>query len=188
MNRNGFTLIEVLAAMALLTAALGMLWTAWISANDTVQALERKSAATDAAIHGMARIVQELRSASRASLAALPGGEIRFQIPEDLDGNGLPVDSRGVPEYGPPRRIGRDHTDMNGDGFTSTQLVLESGDNVTVLLSGLSPDADAGSESADFWLDLRDEGVHVTLRIQRKTRRHGSMPATASQLVVPRNP
>lgn len=193
MRRDGFSLIEVLTATALLAAALGMVWGAWISANDTSEALDRKTAGTDATVYALAGITRELRQASASSLPALPGAEITYRIPEDRDGNGLPVDGTGAPELGEPRRIGRDLQDANGDGIRATQLVLEHDGTIEVLANGLIEDETGGANGSaqplrGIWFEPHDGGVLATIRVAGNTRRNIRIPAVASQQITPRNP
>lgn len=187
MRRDGFTLIEVLAACALLTAALAMLWGAWLHANDTAEALDRKSSATDTTVYALGRITRELRAASRVSLSELPAAELTYRVPEDLDDNGLPVDAKGDPEWGAPRRIGRDHNDANRDGLAAHQVVLEQAAKVQVLANGLIEDG-PGADAHGLWFEARDGGILVTLRVSERTRRNREIPAVAAQLIMPRNP
>jgi len=183
MGRDGFSLIEMLTACALLTAALGMIWTVWISAGDTAEVLGRKANATDDTVRAMAIMTRELRATSLAQLSPLPADEVTYRIPEDSDGNGLPVDANGLPEWGAPRRIGRDHNDANGDGLTETQLVLEQGGAVAVLANGLLP-----AEEPGVWFEARDGGVLVTVAVASHTRRKLPVAARAVQQITPRNP
>lgn len=186
MRRDGFTLIEVLTACALLTAALGMIWTVWIGAGDTAEVLGRKANATDATVHAMATLTRELRATSLAQLSPLPADEVTYRIPVDLDGNGLPVDAKGMPEWSAPRRIGRDYSDANGDGFTDTQLVLERDDGVEVLANGLLPPGDDAGRGV--WFEREDGGVLATVAVSTTTRRKQPVAARAVQQITPRNP
>lgn len=186
MRRNGFTLIEMLAAAALLTAALGMIWTVWIGANDAAEILGRKANATDATVHAMAVITRELRATALVQVSELPAGEVQYRLPEDVDGNGLPVDAAGAPEWGAPRRIGRDYNDVNHDGFTDTQLVLAWEGGATVLANGLLP-ANA-EDGKGIWFEARDGGILVTVAVSSTSRRNLAISARAVQLVTPRNP
>ncbi|MBX3178106.1 MAG: prepilin-type N-terminal cleavage/methylation domain-containing protein [Candidatus Hydrogenedentes bacterium] len=191
MRRSGFTLIEMLAAISLLTAALGMIWGAWLQASATADVLERKTDATDRAVHAMARISRELRAASRASLSALPAAEIAYRIPEDLDANGLPIDADGMPEWSGPRRIGRDYNDANGDGFTASQLILEHPGGVDVIANGLpaaEPPGVSPSGNPGIWFEARDGGILVQLEVVCLTRRAREVPARVAQFIALRNP
>ena len=76
MRRDGFTLIEVLAASALLTAALAMIWQAWMMANSTSDVIGKKLDSTVASAHALAIFGRELRQASRASLSPLPSATL----------------------------------------------------------------------------------------------------------------
>ena len=193
MRRDGFTLIEMLVATVLISAALTMIWGAWISANDTAEVLDRKMTGTAATAQAMARIARELRPASRNSISALPAGEVTYRIPEDLDGNGLAVDAAGAPEWGSTRRIGRDHQDANSDGFTVNQLVLQHDGVVEVLATGLTVDETEdnnqnGRLDFGFWVEAQGQGVQVTIRTVGKTRRNLEIPAAVAQQITPRNP
>ncbi len=188
MRRNGFTLIEILTAVALLTAALGMIWAVWLGANETAEVLGKKANGTDATVHALAMITRELRATSPSQLSDLPGEAVRYRVPEDRDGNALPVDGQGAIEWGPVHRIGRDYDDRNNDGFTESQLVLERDEVVEVLANGLLPPAKDGESGRGIWFEEQDGGVLVTIEVASTTRRKLTVAARAVQLVVPRNP
>lgn len=193
MRRDGFTLIEVLTASTLLIAALGMIWQAWMMANTTTDVLGRKLDATNASMGAMGIMEQELRLASFAQLSPLPAATIRYRIPEDADGDGLPVDASGKPEYGAERIITRDLEDANHDGISERQLVLIAGERVEVLANDLLPDESEdtngnGRVDRGIWFEAEGRGVMVHLNVSMKSARKLSLPGQAAQLVTPRNP
>ena len=96
MRRSGFTLIEMLAAISLLTAAPRDDLGAWLQASATADVLGKKTDATDRAITPWPESPRYVRS--RASLSALPAAGSPTD-PEDLDANGLPIDADGMPEW-----------------------------------------------------------------------------------------
>ena len=193
MRRDGFTLIEVLTASTLLIAALGMIWQAWMMANTTSDALGRKMDATNASARALNTIEHELRLASFSRLSPLPSATIRYHIPEDVDGNGLPVDASGKPEYGVERVIARDRNDANHDGISEDQLILISGDRVEVLANDLLPDETEdtngnGRLDRGIWFETDGRGVMIRLSVSMKTARKLTLAGQAAQLVTPRNP
>lgn len=193
MRRDGFTLIEVLTASTLLIAALGMIWQAWMMANTTTDVLGRKLDATTASVGAMTTLERELRLASFSQLSPLPSATIRYRIPEDVDGNGLPVDASGQPEYGTERVITRDLEDANHDGISEKQLVLITGDRVAVLTNELLPDESEdkngnGHLDHGIWFEAEGRGVQIHLNIAMKSARKLNLPGQVAQLVTPRNP
>ena len=193
MHRDGFTLIEVITASALLTAALAMIWQAWMMSNNTSDVIGRKMDATITTTHAFAVMNREIRMASFATLSPLPSDTLTFRAVEDLDGNGFSVDGTGQLEIGGVRTIARDHNDVNRDGFSSDQLLLISGDRVHVLANGLlddeTLDADGnGTLERGIWFEGQGQGVLITLRVVTKTTRKATLSGVASQLVTARNP
>jgi prepilin-type N-terminal cleavage/methylation domain-containing protein len=192
MRRDGFTLIEVIAASALLTAALAMIWQAWMMSNNTSDVIGRKMDATVTTAHAFAVMNREIRQAAFSTLSPLPSDSLSYRVVEDLDGNGFPVDSLGHVELGPVRTITRDHNDANKDGRASDQLVLISGDHVHVLANDLPADESTDSDGngvfeRGIWFEAQGQGVLVSLRVIATTSRDISMQGVGSQLVTPRN-
>ncbi len=193
MRRNGFTLIEVLTASALLTAALAMIWQAWMMANSTSDVIGKKLDSTIASAHALAIFGRELRQASRASLSPLPSATLSYRMVRDLDGNGLAVDALGQPELGAIHTLTRDHDDVNHDGLSSSQLVLIAGDHVEVLANGLVDDEVGdrngdGREDRGLWFEAEGEGVLITIGVSRRTARKITLANEDTLLVTPRNP
>jgi len=190
MARNGFSLIELMMATMLLTAALAMIWQVWLSAQDTVEVLGRKMTATEASIHGMGLMQRELRQASRASISPLPAASLTYRVVEERPDGGSPLDETGAPRLSEPRTITRDIDDANGDGIGESQLVLITAEGVTVLANGL-PDAtgpDPSVPDGGIWFEADGDGIRVRLVTSGKTRRKLELTATAETSIVPRNP
>ncbi len=183
MNRKGFTLIEMLVVVTLLTAALGMIWQAWLNADHTQAVLSNKITVTQSTVHGLARIRQELRGASRESLSPLPAQELRYRIP--LVGEEWPLDAQGGPQWSEERRITPDWEDMNGDGLRARQLLLVTGKGIEVLSNNL---AVGEGKSGGVWFEAENLGVTVGLRATETTRRGLTLQSVAAETIVPRNP
>ena len=188
MGRKGFTLIELLTATALLTAALGMVWQVWFSAGHTAQVIEKKMATTTGASHALAIMRRELRQSSRASWSSLPAERLTYRIPEDRDGDGLPLDAAGAPELSEERALTRDMEDANGDGITASQLVLITSSGVVVLANNLDVlDAD-NPESVGLRFTEDGGGLQVVLSLHMKTRRDLELRSAITEYIFPRNP
>jgi hypothetical protein len=147
----------------------------------------------------------ELRQSARASIVwnALPGPTITYRRAEDLDGNGTAVDVGGFLELGPLKTIQRDVGDANGDGRTTTQLVVIEGTDVTVLANGLLENEDVNangileaSEDGNnngvlergVWFEPFGAGIRITLQAQRSPGpRSPVMTSQLVEIVVPRN-
>ena len=190
MNRQGFTLIELMVVVSLLTIVVGTLFLLANSTGEAARVQEAKAASRDQVRNAMAPIVRELRQASTASINwnELPGSAITYRIPVDISGNGVPVNEAGQLELSPARRIGLDDEDINDDGFTDTQAVLtEDGVFMRVLASYLNPDDGAGGEPA-LWFEPVGQGIRVTVSA-RISAGPGSPPmrSTLQETVLPRN-
>ena len=190
MNRQGFTLIELMVVVSLLTIVVGTLFLLANSTGEAARVQEAKTASRDQVRNAMAPIVRELRQASTSSInwSELPGSAITYSIPVDISGNGHPVNEAGQLELSPVRRIGLDEDDINDDGLTDTQAVLtEDGVFLRVLASYLTPDGTGGGDPA-LWFEPVDQGIRVTVSAQISAGPgNPPMRSTLQETVLPRN-
>jgi len=202
MRRNGFTLIEVLFAVSLLTVATGALFGLAMGVKRTADAQEAAVRAQEEAGKALQRIVREVTGAASATLAPMPGPALSFQDVTDADGNGVALDKDGKVELTAPRTIRRENGDENADGVADNQLLLFRGDAVRVLCNGLSPNEDAngngvldpgedlnGNNRLDrgIWFESAGKAVRVTIDTQFADMYGHWFTATLSQDVAPRN-
>lgn len=194
----GVTLLELMVAMGILTAVMGVLFTFSLSVGDTAGIQNTKVIANDEARRALLAVVPRLRMAQTTTInkAQLPGDVLSFRMPQDLDGNGTAVNIGGDLELGGAITIKRDADDLNEDGKTLTQLILIDGDDVTVLANELSPDAGpapvAEGESepentAGFWAQEQGGSILVSIRTQGTSRRGHVIRQEFTELVDPRN-
>ena len=187
----GMTLLEVMFAVALLTVVVGTLFTFTISFSDTSEVYEIKATGQDEGRRALQIIVRDLHQAVRSSVNwdQLPGQTITYRIPEDIDGNGIPVNVDGALETGAMRTIGRDTDDLNNDGLSTEQIIITNGTALRVLANYVSPDQETSGNDGIF--DIADDingngqqdqgiffepfgnGVRVTIQVQGTTRRKG---------------
>lgn len=190
MNRQGFTLIEMMVVVSLLTIILGTLFVLANSTGEAARVQEAKTASRDQVRNAISPIVRELRQASASSInwSELPGSAITYRIPVDITGNGHPVDTAGQLELSPGRRIGLDDNDVNNDGLTETQAVLaEDGVFLGVLASYLTPDGAAGGDPA-LWFEPVGQGIRITVSAQVSAGPTSPpMRSTLQETVLPRN-
>ncbi len=204
-SEEGMTLIELMIVVAILTSVLGLLFLLGDNLQQSVAARETKVATQDDVRVAMQRIMLELRQSARASIPwnTLPGETISYQRAEDLDGNGTAVDIGGFLELGPQRTIQRDVNDANGDGRTTTQLVVIEGANATVLANGLLENEDANANGVldagedennngvlerGVWFESVGTGLRITLQAQRLPGpRSQVVTSQLTEIVVPRN-
>lgn len=197
-SQRGVTLIELMMAMSILTVVMGVLFTLSISIGDTAKLQDVKVVNNDEARRALQAVVPRLRQAQFSSVntGEMPGDVLRFQMPADLDGNGTAVNISGDLELGNPVTIQRDVDDANEDGVTDTQLVMISGDTVTVLANQLSPDPRpapvqvgeiAPENNAGFWVEQQNGGILLTIRTQGESRRGTLIRQQFTELVDPRN-
>lgn len=204
MKNAGFTLLEVMASVAILTIVTGMLFMLANTLNVSAASQEAKIAAQDEARQGMELVVGQLRQAAGSSLVGpFPGPSISYRVADDVDGNGSAVNASGNLELGPVRTIRRDTTDINGDGLTVTQLVRVEGATARVITNGLLPNEDInnnnvldGGEDANangvldrgLWFEPEGSGVRITIQAQRRVGRDRLfMNSTLTEIVIPRN-
>lgn len=197
----------------LLTAALGMIWHAWLSAQDTTQVIGKKISVTESAVHGMAQVQRELRQASMASLSPLPAASLQYRIVERDPESGRVVDAGGAVRLGELRTLTRDFEDANRDGIRESQLVLITAQGTKVLANNLHPataiearlrdiesdavrvisNRDRVTESSaemdnGIWFEADAGGIGIRLTISGETRRNLALSTTAAETVIPRNP
>lgn len=207
MRQAGFTLLEVMASVAILTIVSGMLFMLAGSLNAAALSQEAKMASQDEARQGMEFIARELRQAASSSIGGvLPGPALTYRVADDVDGLGLgaAVDIGGSIELRPARTLTRDLTDANGDGQTVTQLVcIENGAVIRVVTNGLIPNEDTNNNSAldggedansngvldrGIWFEQDGSGIRVTIQAQRRSGVRGQfMNSTLTEIIIPRN-
>lgn len=205
MNKRGFTLLELMISIAVLTLVTGALYAASMTLTRAARSQEAKTTTIDNAQNGMLLMVRNIRQADSASInwSALPGPVLAYRTPEDLDGNGTAVDIGVELELGPVRTLTRDTADLNGDGVTDSQLVLVEAGQVRVITNGLLPDEDVnlndvldtgedtngnGVLDHGLWFEQSGSGVRITLQAQEATSPQGGLVRTSLlENVIPRN-
>lgn len=190
MNRRGMTLLEIMVAITILTLILGSLFTVAQSLSETTKVQNARITAGDEARRGMQFLVKELRQASRQSIAwgDLPTTTLSYRVPVDADGNGSAVDVNGNIELSDPRTIQADADDLNGDGLTTSQLILIDGTTVRVLANNLTTggaDLTAGP-SGGIVFAQSGSGLEITIATEASAGKR-MMPSGFSETVVPRN-
>lgn len=193
-RNGGFTLLEIMVALAILTALMGVLFTLSIGLGDNAQLQELQALHDDEARATLLTIVPQLHQAAGASINwnQLPGPVLRYRVAEDISGNGYAVNAQGDLELGIERVIQRDVDDLNADGQTDNQLVLVVGDEVTVLANNLTPLPQTGNTAPGamvpgFWVEPRGTGVLVRLQFESHTRRDQPVRLDLEELIRPRN-
>jgi prepilin-type N-terminal cleavage/methylation domain-containing protein len=204
MNNRGMTLLEVMFASGILTIVMGAIFSMAIGFGDTARLQHITITGNDDTRMAFQALVSDLRQAARTSINwdELPGEMITYQIPEDLDGNGVAVDGNARIELGTPRIIMRDTEDLNGDGQTTDQLVASDGRNVRVLANHLSPESEQdpaedpnalGDENGNgqldrgIWFAPFGRGVRIAMQTQGRTRDGLIIRISHEEIVIPRN-
>lgn len=202
----GLTLIEITLAVAILTIVMGVLAAIALAMSDTARVQSAKINTSEEARRALQVISPQLRQAVRDSInwGELPGSSVSFQIVTDMSGNGFAVDSDGDLEVSDVRTLQRDVDDLNGDGFTDTQLVLvEDGAILRVLANDLVPVSetlaadgtfgpdedlnDNGQLDPGFWVEARDNGLEITVQTQGFSRQGHLITTNLTEFIVPRN-
>jgi len=162
MNNRGFTLLELMVSIAVLTLVTGALYAASMTLTHAATSQEAKTTTIDNAKTGMLLMIRDIRQGDSASVdwGSLPGPVLAYRAATDLDGNGTAVDIGVELELGPTRTLTRDINDLNGDGVTDTQLVLVEAGQARVITNGLLPDEDANQNDVlDAGEDANGNGV-----------------------------
>jgi len=141
-NTLGFSLLEMMVSVLIITIVVGILSSMAIALGDTARSQEIRGMSADEARKGMIYIVRDLRQAGAGTLAGAPGDTITYRTAGDVDGNGTAVDVNGNLELGPLITVGRDVNDLNNDGLTDDQLIWSNGTEHLVRANGLLPNED----------------------------------------------
>ena len=212
---HGMTLLEVMFSTAIFTVVVGSLFSFSLVFGNMSDIQEVKARGLDEAKRAMGSVVPDLRQAvfssiNQAQLLANPE-EITYATPEDLDGNGTPVDINNNIEMGAPKTIRRDTEDIDGDGNTDSQLiVVQAGKFPELLANNLCPVSEQRDANGAFGptedtngngrldqgilFELVGTAIRVTIQCEDTTRNLGrgesaqhTLPTKLQTLVVPRN-
>lgn len=205
-RRSGFTMIELMVALAIFSLVVLMLLTLSLSMGSAARFQDAKIQTQDDARTAMLILVRNIRQAARTSInwGALPNETISYRVAMDNDANGVAVDSNNDLELGPVITVGVDTGDLNNDGLTTSQLIWTDGATVDVLANGLmqtTEDAnnnnvlDAGEDlngngilDQGFWVRAASNGLLITIQTQRPTDAAGTnVTSRFTEFVVPRN-
>jgi prepilin-type N-terminal cleavage/methylation domain-containing protein len=205
MKKHGMTLLEVMIALAIFTIVSGVVFVLASTLGQATSAQEAKVTSLDGVRAGMTILVNELHHASFPSVAGqpLPNDSLVYTVPQDLDGNGVPVDVGGHAELSLPRTIIRDWDDANADGFSDTQLILNDNGAIRVIANGVVPNEDANDDglldaSEDLngngvldrgvWFEPWGNSVRVTLQVAQSSGPRGqNYMSTLVEVITPRN-
>ena len=180
-HQQGFTLIEVMVVVTILSLVSGALFLLLGSMQTSVTVQEAQVVTNDEARKGMLTVIRELRQAASASIAVNPNN-ISYRIIADLDGNGWGVDVNGNMELSAIRTLAMDAADVNGDGLTNQLILTDTGTNTTrVIANSLVP----ATGVAFTQVGLNSIGVTVTA--QRATDNNNLLVASMTETVTPRN-
>ncbi|HOJ34543.1 MAG TPA: prepilin-type N-terminal cleavage/methylation domain-containing protein [Candidatus Hydrogenedentes bacterium] len=205
MKRYGFTLLEVMITVTVLTLVVGAIFALSSALAQSTQIQESKVTTSDDVRTAMLFLERELRQASIGSInwASLPADRISYRAATDIDGNGTAVDASGFLELGPVCTISRDMTDLNGDGLTVTQLIWTDGTSARVIANGLAPNEDVNNNGVldpgedrnangrlerGIWFAPANPGLQITVDTQRATNaRRLQVVSHLVEVIIPRN-
>ncbi len=203
--RRGFTMMELMLAIGIMSIVAGVLFALAGTLAQATRAQEARIAASDDVRSGIVFLVRNVRQAATSTVSwdGLPGPTLSYCVAADLDGNGSAIDIGMDLELSPLRTLSRDATDLNNDGQTLTQLVMEQDGQVKVVTNGLLLDEDTnGNNTFDagedrngngqfdrgLWFERAGQGIRVTIQTERSSGPHGSMSmSNLVETVVPRN-
>lgn len=205
MRNQGFTLMEMTFVMAIMTIVVGTLMGLALSFGDTARLQNLQANANDEVRRAVLIATPSIRQAQRVSINwdQLPGEVLTYRIPADVDGNGTPVNQRGMLELGPTVTITRDYQDLNNDGLREEQLILEQGGAVRVLANTLAPESEGvgedgiftdfddtngnGQQDAGVWFTSWEGGLRMTIQVTGTDRRGRVYRTEYEEIVFPRN-
>lgn len=186
MRNHGYSLLELMMAMAILAGVTGMLLLLSISMGNATNTQEAKITTGDDARGAMLQVVRQVRQASRASIppGSLPGPVLTYRVAQDTSGNGVAVNPAVAMEVSPVRTIQRNEADP-------TQLIMTEGDNVTVFANNLMLDGEnvnpAGFDRG-IWFEQVGQAIRITIQSQRMVDASGQrIESTMVETVLPRN-
>lgn len=210
--KRGMTLMEVMFATAIFTIVMASIFSFSLVFSDTSEIYRIQSENNDQIRQAMDFIVKDLHQAVKGSInwSALPGRVLTYSVPSDLDGNGVPVSNTFTVESSPLRTIQCDVSDVNGDTFTTTQLVWitpGAAQPYQVLANGLTELAESPATDGTFgpsqdtntngrmdngiWFEAVSGGVRITIETEGKTRKTGGQAGSIltqyQETVIPRN-
>jgi prepilin-type N-terminal cleavage/methylation domain-containing protein len=188
MSQRGFTLLEMMMTVAIMTIVMGVLAGLSLGIGRTAGAQRAEIAAAEEARWAMETLVARVRSASELTInkSSLPGKVLRFRPATDTDGNGTAVDVNGRMELGPQIAVQPDTLDVNGDGVAARQLLLTQGGTTRVLCNSLRP-AGAAPAIRGFWVAVRNGGLDITIETEARDNRGRRYRAALTEFVMPRN-
>lgn len=204
-TKHGFTLLELMIVVAVLTIVMGLLFSLALNVQTAAASQEARIAGQDQVRNATQWIMRELRQATSVTVNAnaFPTVTLTYRKADDVDGNGTAVDAGLSLEVTGVRTIQRDAADLNGDGEARSQLVMIEGANVTVLANDLLPDEDSDGDNAldggedtnfngvlDRGLVFQQAGGGVLVTVQsmyQPSPREQEQLSTMRSIVVPRN-
>ena len=194
MWRRGFTLLEVMLAVGIMTLVVGVLAGLSLGIGNTASVQRARTTATEEARRAVQTLVARLHAASWASVnrANLPGSVLTFRVATDVDGNGTAVNVNGRIELGAQITVGPDTADANRDGITARQLVMTQGNATRVLCNNLPPDSAVVNNGVPlvrgFWVAERAGGFDVSVQTESRDNRGRPFRVAVTEFVRPRNP
>ncbi len=204
-RQTGFTLLEVMISVTVLSLVAGALFALSFSLAQSAQFQEGKAITSDDVRSAMFFLERELRQASTGSINwnNLPGERLTYRAAADVDGNGTAVDNSGFLELGPLCTISRDINDLNNDGLTVTQVIWTDGVVVRVVANGLARNEDTNNNGVldagedinrnnrlerGIWFAPANPGLAVTVDMERLLNAQGQRVVSGlTEIIMPRN-
>lgn len=186
MENRGFTLIEMMITVMIATVVTLTLY--YVNLAMTRAALQHESMAVvrddgRLAMQQMARVLRMARETTIMTIdstnTTTPLGttavdNIRFQPVDDVDANGVAIDTDFEVELAPIVVFALDANDANGDGLTTTQLCEFDANGAVVQV--LSNNIDAGGLA----FQETNGGVQISLQLMRPAS--GNRPRVVTRM------
>ena len=193
MSQRGYSLLEMTMVVAIMTVVMGGLVGLSLGMGRTSSVQRAKVTAAEESRRALETLVARVHAASATSIntAGLPGDVLRFRAAVDADGNGTAVDASGRLELGSEITVQPDTTDANGDGLTTTQLVMTQGTRTRVLCNSLPPDSGVKTNGVPrmrgFWVAPRNGGLDITVQTEARDNRGQPFRVALTEFAMPRN-
>ena len=207
MNRythHGFTLIELSISTAILIVLMSILLSMFTGMTRTSSTQNAQIIADDDVRLAILRLDKELRLARWESVVvSATNDSLSYRMPSDQDGNGITLDSELRLENSSIRTLSRDVSDLNGDGLSLTQLILNIDGQITVLANKLTLNEDSngnnvldsgedlngnGKLELGFYVSKEAKGIHLVLESNKTPSSQGRIAISrVEQIIIPRN-
>jgi len=177
--------MEILVSMAILIGISGILVATLRMGQQSWQVEQSRMAVSHELRRGIDAMARELAESGEGQVDIPADGDwygtLRFEVPEDLDGDGTVLDSDGELEWSPEWILyTQDAADANGDGITDQVIRTQGSETPRVIANGLWDDPDDPNDGLRFRRDPDDSSIVEIALTVRRGENTGDFPNTAT--------